>query len=227
MSEPPAMHRARTSIPFSSTSRPTYSTSGPPGRSCRARNSPISSSLTCASEELRLDRLRRDEDVIVVAADPGDEPPHVLAVRDDRVRVAVDVAGDGERQRVRERARLRPDRRPEHERAPVAARAQVGRREDRAAGVRGDHRVVVAGDLERGARPVNPPGGERRRRRARRRGPRTTAAGSGRRRRSRAPRRRARRPGARRAARGRARGGWSAARSTSAEMMAPRRGAVV
>ena len=114
-----------------------------------------------ASEELRLDRLRRDEDVIVVTADPGDEPPHVLAVRDDRVRMAVDVAGDGERERVRERARLGPDRRPEHERAPVAARAQVGRREDRAAGVRGDDRVVVAGDLERGARPVNPPGGER------------------------------------------------------------------
>ena len=53
-----------------------------------------------AAEQVALDRLGRDEDVVVAAADLRREPPHVFAVGDHRVGVAVDVARDRQRQRV-------------------------------------------------------------------------------------------------------------------------------
>ena len=126
---------------------------GPELLDLRARDRP--------SEQLGLDRLRRDEHVVVVAADRSDEPAHVLAVGDHRVGVAVDVPCRGQRQQMSARARLRPDRRPQHERAPMQPRAGIRSRQDRAAGERGDHGLVVARGADRVRGTVEPARRER------------------------------------------------------------------
>ena len=113
-----------------------------------------------APEQLGLDRLGRDEHVIVPASDRRDEPPHVLAVGDHRVGVSVDVARRRQRHQVTPRARLSPHRRPQHERTAMQTRARIGDRQNRAARKRGDHGLVAAGDPDCVRRPAEPPCGE-------------------------------------------------------------------
>ena len=114
-----------------------------------AKRSPLAIG-DCAREHLRLDRLRRDHDVVVVPPPARDEAPGVLAVGHDRVGVAEDAPGQGQHGGVGQRARLGPDRGPQHERAPVAPRPEVGGGQHRAAGEGRNDRLVVAGHREGG-----------------------------------------------------------------------------